>query len=397
MPSRVVWRNGDAGQLGALERHHLPAELAGVARVAGHIAPAAGDAILRAQRVVDRPPHGRLQPLVARHGIGLAQRTGGHGVAIHPFVAIGRGAQAAVGLLHAQQKLESAPHRRLMRAVQVRVPAGQKRQQRQARDAGVGLSAGGMPLLAIGGAAGSAAQRASVPAAAGALIGGQPGQAARRPRFRFPAWPASRLCPDDCRPAAAITPGSGLAAPGGAWLLRRPPPDAAPSPLAPCGRCRISRRLGDFVRRVWRAPRLARPAVARAGAPARDCRHLWTAAARSARSSAATAWQSDRWTSISRRAGVVAERQFAIDLRLERRAGASAGACRRGSASAGSRQRRGQRCRVCGRGKQIASARGIGRVRALRPRSSVRPALRRRWFRPGRLECPRRRASRPSP
>src|SRR4051812_28884386 len=63
IPSLV--RHTNAGPLGASQRHELPAHLAGVARIAGAVPPAARACVLRSQRIVDSFDYGRLESPVA--------------------------------------------------------------------------------------------------------------------------------------------------------------------------------------------------------------------------------------------------------------------------------------------------------------------------------------------
>ena len=79
-------RNLHARQLGALERHHLPAKLAHVTLVAGLVTPAAGRGMLSPDGILRSPLHIGAHPFVTGHGQGFAQCQKRHAVAVHTGV-----------------------------------------------------------------------------------------------------------------------------------------------------------------------------------------------------------------------------------------------------------------------------------------------------------------------
>ena len=139
LPGRL--RHGDSRRFGTLQGHELPAELAGVAGIAGLVAPAAAVGILGGDRVGDRPAERLLQPPFARHAVGLAQGEGGNRMAIHGGIAVGRARQAALGILGLQEEVQAAADVFRVRAAEVRVAVAEHRQQGQAGHAGIGVGA----------------------------------------------------------------------------------------------------------------------------------------------------------------------------------------------------------------------------------------------------------------
>ena len=113
--------HGDARRLGALQGHELPAELAGVARFVGLVAPAAAVRVLGGDRVIDGPAERLLQPPFAGHAVGLAQGEGGDRMAVHGGIAVGRAGETAFGILRLQEEVQAAADIFLIIAAEVRI------------------------------------------------------------------------------------------------------------------------------------------------------------------------------------------------------------------------------------------------------------------------------------
>ena len=143
---------------------------------------------------------GLAEPLVAGQGVGLAERQGGHRVAVHadgPAPA----PQVAVGLLLQEQEVEPLAHGLGVLAVDLGVARAEVGQERQAGQRGVGLP---VDALAEAGLAGGAVDGVvvvaldrgavvvpggrAVPAAVGVLVAGEPVERALRRPARWPGW-----------------------------------------------------------------------------------------------------------------------------------------------------------------------------------------------------------------
>ncbi len=193
-------RRGDAepGHLAALQGHEHPAGHGHVARRAGIVSPAAALQVLGIDDEIQPPLGRRLQRLVVRHAVGLAQGDRGNRLAVHRPVA----QVVAVGNQHApaQQVIQAAADRVLVLALSVRIAGAQERQQCQAggrRRAGLGAGVRTVVQTGVG-------RVIEVPASVGPLMGQKPSQAA------LDRLLALRRAAAVANPFAPVTGGPGL-------------------------------------------------------------------------------------------------------------------------------------------------------------------------------------------
>ena len=169
----------------------MPAELAGVARIARLITPTAGLRVLRGDGVGQHPANRLAELRVAGHAQGLAHGESGHGMAIHPLVDRAIAAEVAVRSLGAEQELQPMLCVLVVEALVMRMAGRQERQQRQSGHAGIGFQTGRESIAAGRLQLQTAAVLAGRPPSVGSLGAGQPFQRGPHCLFRFHRGPVA--------------------------------------------------------------------------------------------------------------------------------------------------------------------------------------------------------------
>ncbi len=130
-----------AGKVGALEGHELPASDRRICADAGCISPAAKLRILRSLNEVDGALGWAGQFVITGHAVGFRKRDRGDCMAIEPGALVGllflERVKVAALLLLIDEIAQAAPHNVAMLVVEVVVTRAKERQQRQSSGGGV--------------------------------------------------------------------------------------------------------------------------------------------------------------------------------------------------------------------------------------------------------------------
>ena len=105
--------------------------------------------MLGGERVTDGGAERLFETVVVRHGVGFAEREGGHAVAVHEGVEIGVAAEIAVGALRVDEIFQAVLHVVGVGTIAMGAAAALQGQDGQPGDGRIGFRAGASALVSL--------------------------------------------------------------------------------------------------------------------------------------------------------------------------------------------------------------------------------------------------------